>query len=246
MDNSQALLAELNLHGKQLVLNATAVVTTGIKVNYVTGDTIGISYNTIPGNNPSKNGDMAAIWQNSGEAIPYGLPPLKVVSLTGTTPTGGITFDKLLVAALPYIIGFGVGAILQGAGQQSYGNICSWVAVPGQAGPYPTFDASLALVFAGPNTVAVSYSLPDNCTPQSNGAWLGIWRSGTPSYTAAPLAAVAVNNNASSATCAFNNLTIQIGQSYTVGLFMSGYNGGNTPPAPNTQTAMAAYVTFTT
>jgi hypothetical protein len=239
-ETANDLLTRLNQEGKPFDVTEASAVTTHIGAPSVQPTVITTQYITLPGNNPSGNGNYVAIWQNSAAEVPYDLTALNKAALTGSTPSGNYPFTKLQVATLPYVIGLAVGPMLTGQGQQPYGNVCAWVSVPNQQGPNVSFDPSVTLAFAGQNTVVVNYELPDNCTPLSNGAWLAIWQSGNPSYTAKPLMAIPASSDSSSDVAAFNGLTLKINTKYTVALFTSGYNDGTSP----TQTAMAAYTTF--
>lgn len=234
------LLARLNKQEKQFEVTQASAVTTHLTAPSVQPTIIVTQYITLPGNNPSGNGDYVAIWQNSAPEVPYDQTALNKAALTGSDPTGNFPFTGLVVTTKPYVIGLAVGPMLTGTGQQPHGNVCAWVFVPDQTGPNVTFDPTVTLAFAGQNSVVVNYELPDNCTPLSNGAWLAIWQSGNPSYTAAPLMAIPASSDASADVAAFNGLILKIKTKYTVALFTSGYNGGKN----STQTAMAAYVTF--
>jgi hypothetical protein len=228
---------------ESFALQSTASIATSIKVDFVTADSIGISYTTIPGNQPNTYGNFIALWQNSDSSIPWNTAPLTVFAVPTNTPNGSFVFSGLSVTNSSYVIGYAVGPILSTGNAQSNGNICATAFIPAiGAGPVTTFNPALTIVNVGVNSVAVSYTLPDGNMPNSNAAWVGIWRSGSPSYNNPPDAFVPVTLNAPNGTVAINGLTIGRGLTYTVAFFMSGYKSA---VGPNGQTAIASYISFT-
>jgi hypothetical protein len=224
-----------------LNVSSASSVATGITIDFVTADSIGISYTTIPGNQPNTYGNFIALWQNSDPSIPWNTAPLATYAVPTNTPNGAFVFTGLNVTTLSYVIGFSVGPVLSGNAQKN-GNICASAFIPGSNSPTPSvFNPTLTLVYDGPYALAVGYALPNGILPQSNGAWIGLWRNGSPSYTQAPDSVAQVTLNAPNGTVAMNNIILGRGNTYTVGFFTSGYKG----TMGNAQTAIASYVTFT-
>lgn len=224
---------------KSNVLAGTDNDTTNVSIDYITADTIGVSYNTLPGNMPNTYGNFVAIWQNSN-SIPWNSEPLKTQPIPDNTQKGSFNFTGLDIAKNQYIVGYSVGAKLTTG--QTYGNVCSTAYAPSSDPTQQVKEvSSLGLVFVGPSSLAFSFKLPNGCTPESNGAWCGMWRSSNGSYNNAPDEAIPVNINTESGTLSFNSVTIGLGQTYTIAFFMSGWNGGSSP----VQTTMACTLTFT-
>lgn len=224
----------------QSVLAATSVAT-GITIDFVQADAIGVSYITIPGNQPNTYGNFIALWQNSDPSIPWNTAPLATFAIPTNTPSGSFVFTGLNLTTLSYVVGFAVGSTLSGNAQRN-GNICASAFIPPSTSGSPNvFNPTLTLVYDGPYSLAVGYTLPNGVLPQTNGAWIGLWRNGSPSYTQAPDSMAAVNLNAPNGTVALNNIVLGRGNTYTVGFFTSGYKGS----MGNAQTAMASYVVFT-
>ena len=224
---------------KSATLAATGTDTTKVSIDYITADTIGISYNTLPGNIPNSYGNFVSIWQNSN-SIPWNAEPFATKPIPNNSQKGSMNFDGLDIAKNQYIIGYSVGTKLETG--QTYGNVSSSAYAPdSNPANQSNLVSSLGIIFVGIDSVAFSYKLPDGCTPNSNGAWCGIWRSSNGSYNNTPDKAVPVTLDTESGTLTFDALTIGLGQTYTIALFMSGWKGGNSP----TQTTMACTVTFT-
>lgn len=243
IQNLQDNWAELSRDS--IKLTSTSSATTTLDITYVTADTIGLSYKTMPGNEPNSNGNYVALWQNADD-IPWNTSPLQIQKIDTNTPNGSMSFLNLSVTTQSYIIGYAVGSSLTGSNQQKQGNICSTAYIPASSNPgsesYPTFTPSLQIVYVGPNSVAVRYNLPTGITPQSNGALAGIWRSELASYNNPPMASSNIPLDAENGTFAFNNISIGRELTYTIALFTSGWSGGS---SPNNQKAMACSVTFT-
>jgi hypothetical protein len=216
------------------------VQATTVRVASVTSDSIDILYSCLPGNQPNTYGNFAAIWQNSN-SIPYGTPPLHAFPVIGNTKDGSFNFSGLDLTNNSYIVGFSVGQVLSTPSTQAYGNICSTAFIPSKNGTPDIFDPSLSIQYIGTNSVSLEFNLPENILPKSNSAWIGIWRSGQPSYTTPPLATAAISVEAPNGSCAINGFDIARGKTYTVALFTSGFVKGGI----SKQTAMATSITFT-
>ena len=228
-------------------LSETHSITTSLKIDYVTADSIGISYGTLPGNQPNSYGNYVAIWQNTN-SIPWNTEPMQTQAITTNTQSGSTNFHGLDLTKQSYIIGYAVGPELTDDSRQEQGNICSTAYVPEQSkkdnleDSYVLFQPSLRVIFIGTNSLAVDYSLPSGVEPMSNGAWIGLWRSEQASYNNPPLASNNISIDAYSGTAVINDVNIGRGLTYTVGLFTSGWGGGS---KPNNQQPMACAVTFT-
>jgi hypothetical protein len=231
------------LSGSSALLAGSGSSTTQLVVTSAVADQISVAYNTMPGNQPNTYGNYVAIWQNS-DSIPWNTDPLQTQQIVSNTQAGDMIFSGLNITVNSYIIGYGVGPQLTGTGVQKQGNICSTVFVPAVGGGAPTqFLPSIQVLSIGANSVAVSFNLPSGILPQSNGAWIGLWRAEQASYNNPPVAANSIQVNAGQGSGFINGVTIGRGLTYTIGLFMSGWGGGS---SPNNQKPLACSVTFMT
>ncbi|MCW3464863.1 hypothetical protein [Chitinophaga nivalis] len=203
-----------------------------------------MSYNTMPGNRPKTNNNFLAIWQNFS-SIPWSTSPGKngIQTISTDTPSGDANFLNLSITKSDYIIGYAVGQELTGSTVQQFGNICATAYIPlGSTGANTVFSSSIENIYVGSTSVLFDFSLPDGVTPTANGAWAGLWRGLNPDlYGTPPTAAIQISPNVAKGTTGFNNVSIGIGTSYTIGLFMSGFksSGGST------QSALACSASFT-
>jgi len=228
---------------QELAFRVAAVPTrTHIEITGVSSDSLGFAYKCITGNKPNTYGNLVALWQSSDGTIPYDSAPIKVYQIPYNNTEGSYEFDKITVSNVGYVVGYAVGPNLTGQGQQTYGNVCSSSFISSPSADPVDFDAKLTIKKVGSMSVSVSFALPDNIQPSANGAWLALWRSGNPSYTAAPLLTKALTLDTPTGS-AVMNFALAIDTDYTVGLFTSGYKAA---PAASTQTALAAYATFNT
>lgn len=219
---------------------ATKSVGTSLKIDFAGADQISVSFDTMPGNQPNSYGNSIAIWQNQN-TVPWNQEPLKVQAIDRNTPSGSMGFHGLNITNNSYIIGYMVGPYLDSG--QKCGNVVSTAFLPAgeNSEQQQDFESSLTLKFIGTTSVAFSFNMPSGVTPESNGAWCGIWRSSVPSYNNPPEAVIPVNINAQSGTLSFNDFNIGLGLTYTIALFASGWNGGTSPR----QTTMSCSLKFT-
>ncbi|SFW76479.1 hypothetical protein [Chitinophaga sancti] len=232
----------------QKVLVAAAAansLTTTLNISFVSADEIDVDFNTMPGNQPNTYGNFIAIWQNSN-AIPWNTEPLKTFPIPSNTQSGSASFTGLNVTNNSYIVGYAVGQVLNATGNiQKYGNVCSSAFIPAASsgeGVGTIFTPSISGINVGTTSVSFQFDLPDGLLPQTNGAWAAIWKGANPSfYSTAPLASIPISPDSSSGRAAFNNVSIGRGTTYTIAIFMSGYNAAGV----STQRAAACATSFT-
>lgn len=200
----------------------------------VTGTSIALEFNTLPGNQPSSYGNMVAIWQNQNQ-VPWNQTPLNTQSIQNNSQAGSVVFTGLNLTINSYIVGFAVGPKIS--------NICSTVFVPASSGSIVNdtrFQTNISIGTLGSTSLSVNYTTPTGYTPKTNKNWLGIWLSNAASYTNQPEWATSVSDDASQGVAVFNNITFRRGTTYTVGYFMGGYDGST-----RDLKAMATTMTFT-
>jgi len=243
MQLSQEILDEKRAELARESMQATSATTsaTSISIGAVVGDFVVVAYKGIPGNQPNTYGNYLAIWQ--GSDIPWNTAPLATQTIVSNTPDGSVTFP-VAIGTNSYIVGYAVSPQLT-APKQLDGNVCASAVIPPSGGQTPPpFTPSLMVTYVSSDAVAVQFSLPAGCLPQTNGAWIGLWESGQPSYITTPKPPDGGRNNiqidAPSGGAFINGLTLKRGKTYTVGLFMSGWS---TTAAP-AQKALACSVTF--
>lgn len=222
---------------QDVIVNTTKI---NIPPGGIHANSVDVIFNGLPGNQPDTYGNLVALWQNNN-SIPYGTNPKLNTPVIGNSPDGSFTFEGLDLTNNSYIIGYSVGPILTATGLQTYGNICSTVFIPANSSEVTTFSPSLKVMHIGTTSVSLEYSLPQNILPKTNGAWIGIWRSGQPSYTTPPLASSPISQDAPESTCSINGFNIGRGLTYTIGLFTSGF----VKSGVSKQSAMATSLTFT-
>lgn len=226
--------------GNEMSIQNTNSKVTSLTIDYVGADQIVVSYDTLPNNMPNTRGNYLVLWQNT-DTIPWNQEPLKKQNIDTNTQNGSMTFMDLEITSQSYIVGYAVGPE-KASGEQKYGAICSTAFIPPSGDQYQYFQTNLTLKSVTPNSVAVGFQVPAGCTPKTNKAWLGMWRSSQASYNNPPDFVTPVNIDVEFGTAAFNNVKILRGMTYTIALFMGGWKSAD---GPNNQTAMAATLTFT-
>lgn len=216
--------------------------TTSITVTAVEGNQLQVSYVGMPSNLANTYGNFLVCWRNQN-TIPWNDPTssgYEVVKVNNSQ--GSQVFENITVAAgVSYVVGYAVGP--KGSDLTIWKNVCTTGFVPAAGDPGQYLTPELAVTAYASDSVALNFQLPDGCSPKTNGAWVGIWQSGQPSYTTPPKAANAINLDSSQGGAGINatNLILR-GQSYTVALFTSGWKAG--AGGANVQTAMACSVSF--
>ena len=201
---------------------------THFTANSVMADTIGLSYDTMPGNSPKQYQNFVAIWQNQNQ-IPWNLDPENTHKIEAGSQAGSSSFDGLDVTNNSYIIGYGVGPKIS--------NICSTVFVPeGQFDPTKAqlFHTSVSTVFVGTTSVTFKFQTPVGYTPKTNKNWAGIWRGSTVPYVGDPIKKVDIALDVAEGSQGINGIELLRATTYSIGYFTG----------PD-QTNLAASVTFT-
>lgn len=219
------------------IINATQRQTT-LDVDFVTADVIGVSYNLMPGTRPADAGCVVAIWQDDDQ-IPWDNPPIKTQAI-GAQQRGSVSFTGLSVQRNQYIVGLAVGPMRETP--QKAGNVAASIYVPGENEPKVQRSDFLSLTFVGQTSLAVQFNCLGGYRAGTNGAWMGLWRGSSASYSQPPDWAIPVKPDTNFGTVSFNDISIGIGLTYTVGLFKTGWNSD---PNLRSQRALATSLTFT-
>jgi len=222
-------------------LTASNTQTTKLSIFNVSADEIDVEYRTMPGNQPNTYGNFLAIWQNSN-SIPWNTEPLKTFPIPTNSPNGSASFTGLSVGANSYIIGYSTGPVLTPTGNvQKYGNICATAYIPSPNQDDVIFTPAISGIKTGISSVSFQFDLPDGILPQTNGAWAGLWRGDNPNfYGVPPSNTISLSPDTSSGRTAFNNVNLGTGLTYTIVIFMSGYQSGG----GSTQRTAACSATF--
>lgn len=216
--------------------------TTNIVVSAIEGNQLTVKYTGMPSNLANTYGNYLVCWRNQNtipwnDSSPAGYEVVKINDSQGSQ-----VFEKVTVAAgVSYVVGYAVGP--KGSDSNPWKNVCTtgFIPVAGDPGQYITPLLSVNGYEA--DSVSVNFTLPDGCTPNTNGAWIGIWQSGQASYSTPPKASNSINLDSSQGGAGINSLNLILrGQSYTVALFTSGWKAG--AGGANVQTAMACSVSF--
>lgn len=225
-----------------LIAVNTRLLTTSINITQAGQNFVSVSYNTLPGNNPSANGNYLAVWQTNDNSIPWNTPAIKIKKLTGVNSAGDTIIDGINLTANSYLVAYGVGPELSGSGQQKYGNACAtaFISALGQP-PRDPFSPTIKLNNLGTNSLIVDFRLPVNITPQSNGAWIGLWEADSISYNTQPDYANSITIDKGTGQAFMTDIVIGRDTTYTLGLFLSGWQGSG---KINGLGAAAAELTF--
>jgi hypothetical protein len=191
---------------------------TTLNVDFVTADEIGVTYDLMPAPRPNDADAVVALWQ--GTQIPWDGAPLATHAI-GSQQHGSQSFTGLTVGRVPYIIGLAVGPLQ--ADTQKARNVVASACIPNEDDPAVTDCDSLTLKFVGATSVALQFSCLAGFRPQTNGAWVGIWRGEAASYFRPPDASAAIKVDTNFGIVAINNFAIGMGLIYTIGLFTTGW-----------------------
>lgn len=222
---------------------STSSQTTSIQISAIAGNQLSVQYTGLPNNLPNTYGNYLVVWRNQ-DTIPWNdADPDGFVAVEVNHSQGSQVFENITVAVgVSYVVGYAVGP-KGSASNLTWENVCATGFVP-VSGPSTYTSPSLTNVQPLSDSVSMNFQLPDGATPNTNGAWVGIWQTGQASYTTEPIASNAVSLDSSQGSTAINGVTILRGQTYTVALFTSGWQKG--PSQGNIQTAIACTATFTT
>jgi hypothetical protein len=212
-------------------LGTPVLQSTTLAIRNYTSDTVTVEYTGLPGNQPHSYGNFVAIWEDS--IIPWTVPPITSKAIPQDRPTATVTLSGLTVTRSTYIVGYGVGA-----GTQS---ICaSAVLSAGGLRGAPT-AVQMSLGYVGTDTVIVHYDTLSGYLPATNHNWIGLWRGYISPYAApAPVGAVQIPSDVTSASVAIDGVELAINSPYTLVYFMGD------PEEQRRNTKAAAILTFET
>lgn len=226
------------------LLNSTVTTipkTTSIRIGEIIGNQFTIDFDGLPSNNPDKYSNYLVVWRNSN-TVPWTDASDAYAQVLATKSQGSQVIEVPLQVDASYIVGYAVGA--KGDKDPTiWKNVCATGFIPKIGDPGEYFSPSLSDFVLRSDSISLKYELPDLATPKTNGAWIGIWEAGVPSYTQAPKASNAISMDTARGGALINGVKILRGQTYTVALFTSGWKAGTA--GANVQTAMACSASFT-
>ena len=230
---------------RALTLAPPATLTaTSINVTSVSGNSVGVQYSGLPGNNPGGASNFIAIFQATSQDFPFGTgnKPIATFNVTGNV-SGAVTIPADILINTAYVVGYAVGPMVS-APAQPYANVCATAYIPASGSAYGSFSPSIGLIDVQSNTISCNYNLPSSLLPQTNGAWAGLWVGNNPSYGAAPNLYAHVNSiESTGGPLIFNNVQINRGTLFSIALFATGWQAGGIGSAQN---AMVATLQFST
>ncbi len=218
--------------------------TTKIELEAVQGTQLTVIFDGLPGNTPKTYGNYVVAWRNQ-DSIPYNDPnddDFQAIELN--TSQGSEVLSQIVIApGVTYVVGYAVGPKLASP-KQLWGNVCTTGFIAGGGAPITYIEPDLYDLKVRADSISMQYLLPDGATPQSNGAWIGVWESGQASYSTKPKWKAQIGSDSNRGGAFINGMQIVIGQVYTVALFTSGFGAG--PDGTDVQTAMACTTSVAT
>lgn len=203
-----------------------------VEIEAYTAGTVAVKFAGLPANQPQTYKNFIAIWDAT--VIPWTVAPLKRIDIPFNRQSGTYIIDGLTVTKGGYIVGYGVGPAVSTICASSVLNV-------GDAQQPPPSSIEIGVQYVGANSLAVTYQLLSGYLPRTSDNWVGLWRGSVSPYNSPkPLAAVAIPDDSTEGTVAFNNVEIGINSTYTLIYFM----GDSAHPTNNT--AAAAILTFNT
>jgi len=223
--------------------NAPINNTTSINTKGSSGNVVNVHYKCLPDNQPENYGNFLVCWR-SQNAIPWtNDEPDGYAGVVDNKSSGSQQLEVDFAVNQSYIVGYGVGPKGAAGSGQLWKNVCA-TAYIGADGTTIFQSPELTDFDFDSDSVGMNFKLPDGCMPKTNGAWVGIWQTGIPSYTTPPIAAGRINIDSSQGGAFINGVKILRRQTYTVALFTSGWKAGKNET--NVQTAMACSATIQT
>jgi hypothetical protein len=238
MPKNQSMLRALTL------APPATLAATSINVTSVSGNSVGVQYAGLPGNNPGGASNFIVIFQATSPDFPFGTgnKPIATFNVTGNV-SGAVTIPADILINTAYVVGYAVGPMAT-APAQPYANVCATAYIPATGSAYSAFSPSIGLMDVQSNSISCNYNLPASVLPQQNGAWAGLWVGNNPSYGAPPKFYAQINSNESTGgPLIFNNVQIIRGTLFSIGLFATGWQAGGIGSA---QSAMVATLQFST
>lgn len=218
----------------------------------LTGESLVAHYIALNGSNPSTMNNKLFLWQVTADEIPVGHAPNAQVGITESDPESSQLFDGLSIGSEAYLVGYAVGPC--SATGNHYENVAATVYVPRDASAEQDTKpivTDLTITFFGDGIVALHYDLPHGAQPTENLDWIGVFDTGDASdlYTQTAVATTAVTGTDSSGDLNITGVTMNRGNSYTVGYFKGGWPTTSAPTQTTTsaptQTTLAATSTLT-
>jgi hypothetical protein len=207
-------------------LGTPQLQTCSVEINDFTAETVTVTYNGLPGNQPAIYKNYVAIWEAT--VVPWGVLPIQKTNITQNLQSGTITLTGLTITKNSYIVGYSVGS--------SDTDICASAVLHAGGLRAAPMNVQMGIAYVGTNSVSVNYQTLAGYLPMKYKNWIGLWKGYAYPYNASePLGKIAITSDSSEGTTAINNVSMGIDSTYTLIYFV----GENTDEA-------AAILTFNT
>lgn len=197
-----------------IVTFQTSIAFTALYPPYSMGGT----YSTLPGNQPTTYQNYVAVWGTS--VVPWSAAALAApTAIPSNYQSANFTVSNLQLADTTYIIGYGVGP----PGSPDWPAICASAVVNqgGQAGV--TDRVSLTINSIGSTSLAVNYHTLSGYQPGLAANWIGLWTGQVSPYFAGPPMATVMVTGPNEGTVVMNQgVFITVSTTYTLIYFMGG------------------------
>ena len=194
-----------------------SVTTVGFTAIYPP-NSMGGTYATLPGNQPSSYNNFVAIWATT--QIPWTAPALVPPAPIPNNYQGAdFTISSLSLANISYIIGYSVGP----PSAPNWTSICASAVVNQGGSAGATDNVSMSINNIGTTSLAVNYHTLAGYQPTASQNWIGLWAGQVSPYSAPPpMSTVYVPSTNEGVAVMNSGVFISPNVTYTLIYFMGG------------------------
>lgn len=207
--------------------NMLSTESVNLQINYVGGTLVNFGYTTPNGNQPNTHGNTAYLWSVTDPTVPWNRPPEASAIIVGDTPAGDQNFINVNITDNAYIIGYALGPKDKAPVWSPYKKVVASAYIPPSTETRTEFvykSASLVLQFVGATSLVYQFAFLSGFMAKTSGAWAGLWKNSTVSYTIPPSWFAAIEIDSESGTSGLNGITIEHGATYALGLYVDGFD----------------------
>lgn len=203
--------------------------TTELMINLVAGNLVNFSYLTLSGNQPNTYSNQVYLWAVSDDTIPWSRPAQSSTPVLLNIPAGDQNMENVQISTNAYILGYSLAPATSTPVWSDYSNVVACAYIPpwteGTVNRQITQSTcAIDIRYVGSTSLACYFTFLPGFQSTLSKSWIGIWPGRSASYTVPPKWTAPLIDAADSGYAGINNLTLVVGEQYTLGLFSGGFD----------------------
>jgi hypothetical protein len=191
-------------------LDGGLLMTTALGVVGVTGSSVAVDYQGVPGNLPKSYANVVALWHSA--IVPWHAEPVRQLTVPEDAESGSVVLDDVTITLSSYTLSYAVGPRLA--------DICASVTFGADGIPGPPASVVMALLTVGTTSLAVRYATLPGYLPATSGNAIALYEGLIDPYLPPPpVARHPISKDVGTGVAGINGVELAIASTYSLTYF---------------------------